>query len=295
MNQSRLRSLCLFQKFSIKFPKNESIPSRNLSNKIINVLSKQNENSDQTKISSKSSSQDLFELSSEEINRRLMSFFDEEKNWNKDEVITGRSWRLEELRIKSNSDLHKLWYVLVKERNMLYTMQQAAKDEVENMSSPERIVKVEDSMKNIEEVIKERNRAYFKLEVGPADIAERRRVFRRDIFGRWRWIGCSEHLIPYWMNAEWRKFNSPGHGPDVQDFLQRLREIKLNKEMSRNLKQQLYCQELFRRFPDLDVDYLQRRFPRVDVQHIKENLDEYVKKYPTKRFPNSSYVQSNKI
>lgn len=66
-------------------------------------------------------------------------------------------------------------------------MQQAAKDEVENMSSPERIVKVEDSMKNIEEVIKERNRAYFKLEVGPADIAERRRVFRRDIFGRWRW------------------------------------------------------------------------------------------------------------
>lgn len=89
MNQSRLRSLCLFQKFSIKFPKNESIQSRNLSNKIVNVLSKQNENSDQTKTSSKSSSQDLFELSSEEINRRLMSFFDEEKNWNKDEVITG--------------------------------------------------------------------------------------------------------------------------------------------------------------------------------------------------------------
>jgi len=38
-----------------------------------------------------------------------MEFFDDKKNWAAENIKVGRSWTKDELRIKSNQDLHKLW------------------------------------------------------------------------------------------------------------------------------------------------------------------------------------------
>lgn len=55
---------------------------------------------------------------------------------------------------------------MLKERNMLLTMEQECKDQARLFPSPERLDKVEDSMENLECVVRERNVAYHKLETG---------------------------------------------------------------------------------------------------------------------------------
>lgn len=55
---------------------------------------------------------------------------------------TGRAWRASELRIKSTEDLHKLWYVLVKELNLLRTEKTWCDRARLVFRNPERILKV---------------------------------------------------------------------------------------------------------------------------------------------------------
>lgn len=78
--------------------------------------------------------------------------------------VIGRSWMKDDLRIKSNSDLHKLWYILLKERNMILTMRHECKRLGIPMPGPQRYGMVLASMRNLQAIIDERNNAIMELE-----------------------------------------------------------------------------------------------------------------------------------
>ncbi|TGZ63072.1 hypothetical protein CRM22_007106 [Opisthorchis felineus] len=136
-----------------------------------------------------------YRLVSTTTNRRgLEEFFDEAKHWGETSVPSGRPWRKEELRLKSNSDLHRLWYILLKERNMLMTMDEEHYRCLERMPNPERFEKVEESMENIMYVVQERNQAEALLEdgewIGPKTVHD------VDVLGRPCVRLTSEHTEP---------------------------------------------------------------------------------------------------
>jgi large subunit ribosomal protein L47 len=73
--------------------------------------------------------------------------------------MVGRPWSVTELRRKSFDDLHKLWLVLYKERNMLLTEQQLSRRRQGLIfPQPERMKKVQQGLAAIRHVLGERKR-----------------------------------------------------------------------------------------------------------------------------------------
>jgi large subunit ribosomal protein L47 len=89
----------------------------------------------------------------------------------KEPVSVGRPWGMVELRGKSFDDLHKLWYVLLKERNALETERLLGMAKGVRMVNPQRRKKVRLSMARIKVTLGERTRAH-KAEVAAAKAAE---------------------------------------------------------------------------------------------------------------------------
>ncbi|GAB2211713.1 hypothetical protein Droror1_Dr00025046 [Drosera rotundifolia] len=87
----------------------------------------------------------------------LEQFFEMDRNAEDDKpVVYGRSWKACELRLKSWDDLQKLWYVLLKEKNMLTTQRQMLNAQNLRFPDPERISKVRKSMCRTKHVLTER-------------------------------------------------------------------------------------------------------------------------------------------
>ncbi|KAG6439754.1 hypothetical protein O3G_MSEX001050 [Manduca sexta] len=202
----------------------------------------------------------------------LMDFFDNKKNWNENNIRVGRSWRLDELRIKSNSDLHKLWFVLLKERNMLYTMEEEYKQKMHSFPNPERIDKVQESMDNIETVIRERNVAYYKLETG--ETGERPVEDVVNLIGLEEKYQPSEYHLPQFMNTRWVKpYLDHGfiNSMAVKKFRRLYSEKLRNEERKARNRDFNHVQHLLKRFPNIDMETLKAQYPTVDLEKAKRS------------------------
>jgi len=200
-----------------------------------------------------------------------MEFYDDKEHWGVDRVRVGRSWRQEELRLKSNEDLHKLWYVLLKERNMLLTMEEAYNEELKEIPNPERIDKVEESMENLEYVVRERNRAYFELETGRSGECERR--IQTGPFGLPVGYTAKEHNIPWKVNAEYKKFlryrYQTCNSDIVKKYVRKYVERRMNWERTIRMEQMRLCAQTLQRFPNASEEGLRQRFPLIDIEQVK--------------------------
>ncbi|XP_002072878.4 39S ribosomal protein L47, mitochondrial [Drosophila willistoni] len=207
------------------------------------------------------------EIHSSFVRPVLMQFFDEPKHWNENEVKVGRAWRLDELRIKSNKELHQLWFILLKERNMLMTMEHECNDKMEIFPSPERIDKVKISMENLETVVRERNKAYHLLETGETGERPRREV--TNAFGLRGYYKSCEHVLPAFMNTKWIKSRQLTHGGRaVHKFLLKYREKLYNAKRKSKNRSRNEVMMILRRNPNFDLSVLRRQFPDVDVDKL---------------------------
>ncbi|KAI7907126.1 mitochondrial 39-S ribosomal protein L47 (MRP-L47)-domain-containing protein [Cokeromyces recurvatus] len=94
----------------------------------------------------------------------LYQFFENNEALPK-QIWTGRAWKTQELRQKSFEDLHKLWYVLLKERNVLATQKEEARRLrvlKQIWTNQGRMKKCQKSMARIKCVLYERQREYEK-------------------------------------------------------------------------------------------------------------------------------------
>mmetsp|Transcript_35367 Transcript_35367/g.36025 ORF Transcript_35367/g.36025 Transcript_35367/m.36025 type:complete len:140 (+) Transcript_35367:157-576(+) len=95
--------------------------------------------------------------------RRILGieeFFDPKKVKASDAMVTGRGWTAADLRRKNFEDLHKLWYVLYKERNLLLTAKEKGRRNQRPIlpSDEARYMKVKRSMASIKLVLGERKK-----------------------------------------------------------------------------------------------------------------------------------------
>ncbi|KAG2462589.1 RM47 protein, partial [Polypterus senegalus] len=156
---------------------------------VINIILNNDEQQLQSMVSASNSFPSLVEqcraLHSSHSRRGLEEFFDDPKNWGEQQVKSGAPWTAKQLRTKSNEDLHKLWYVLLKEKNMLLTLEQESKRQAVPMPSPERLKKVERSMKRLDSVVNERTEALRLLQTGVQN--ERPGEWRKNCLGQAIW------------------------------------------------------------------------------------------------------------
>lgn len=122
-------------------------------------------------------------------------------------------------------------------------------------------------MENLEEVVRERNRAYYELETG--ETGERPGKVVPNELGIRFYYRAFEHVIPKYANRKWNerhKFTFGGSA--VWKFLRLYRERLYNEKRKLRNRERNEVVHLLRRFPNIDRETLAQRFPTVDVEKL---------------------------
>lgn len=93
---------------------------------------------------------------------RAADFTETAEELKEQQVTSGKAWPAQLLRLKSDEDLHKLWYVLLKERNVLLSDAQLRRQNKNPAGPQDRKKKVNQSMARILTVLRERELAREK-------------------------------------------------------------------------------------------------------------------------------------
>jgi len=200
--------------------------------------------------------------------RGIEEFFDASENWNAQEVKCGRAYELEELRIKSNEDLHKLWYVLLKELNMLLTMENACKEDFIIFPNEERIDKVKLSMERLEDAVRERNQAYHMLETG--ETGELPGGVERDVLGQVEHREYTEHAMPIASNPVAQRYQFVPD-PRIEHLHKLIAEKKEFVKEDKKKWEALRIAQIIAEFPHVDLEALAADYPDHDIEEIRNS------------------------
>jgi len=196
--------------------------------------------------------------------RGMEEFFDTPERINDRQVKSGASWSKSLLRKKSIEDLHKLWFILLKERNMLNTLEHYCIEEDEPIPGEDRIEKVAESMSNLRDVIEERENAKNMLLHGTPD--NRQSEWRKSSLGNTYLYRYKEHLIPEELQLDKRRDKHA----DMAYFEGRLEEMHLRMEETRIKRRDQYYYRIRMKYAAL-----RRNNPNLPVKVPKWYMDKF--------------------
>lgn len=133
----------------------------------------------------------------------------------------GRSWKAGELRLKSTEDLHKLWYVCVREKNLVLADELALEHDpthVRKAGKIRRVEKLQQTMSRILHVIAEREhiRKHYRAQL-EQDYVDRKRAELADA------VASQPEPLPEITREMLRsKYEALRKGRDNVEYLERI-------------------------------------------------------------------------
>ena len=202
----------------------------------------------------------------------------EEKNKGKDErsqssnieeaLNIGRAWACNELRLKSNDQLHKLWYVLLREKNSILADNALLKRIKDTEIPKDRIEKVDKSMVRIKVVMNERKKVADDYRRYLEDkYVEKKQAELKDQYEEEKRLN---EMAPEFSHSLLRaKYFALLNGIDNLDYIKRYMHKKQSKE-----KLKAYLKEKYDYKNKKVVD--PEKVNEEELEEAKANPDQYI-------------------